>query len=527
MRGDTLNFEEYYLWSKNGGKIDPWKRQYLNEQFLEYEKKRINKLTKLQKEFRKVKSTTTLDGASFYTVPLVLFSSWKAAIAERGNYNYIGLNAILNSLHAQLIALFPNETKQPQEYRLIEITKSSRTMLFNKRLNIFDYAVIIEDWAYLPSDKIYVDVPYEKQNIHKIFKENLTDNDQLSLSFQSPIMSAPRVYGSIGGISLSSISDDLKFGRELVKAIQLIVPPEYRILNPPKKVYNGSKFEYLDGIKFHLAERPYCDKNVLSGICSREYNRLSKEQLKRYKFKGEFSIFSTISPDVGNETHVWKELLKEFTATEVTIPWNIYDLVEEDVYSKSLKSAVNEDLWIQVVHCHQYNPGIDTKADNDFIKTVDLLRKDYDVLLSDTHKDEQDREYIIGSMLGPSKDNLKRIAQSIARADEKDQLSSKYLKQARDLIIDNFKGFIEHPDFKDIKSVMEKRKVKTIAENRYSIVQTEIINNPRSSTSEIFESVKSTNLFRDIYDLQHFLDWLHDKGHVIVDRNKRYIWIGR
>ena len=62
---------------------------------------------------------------------------------------------------------------------------------------------------------------------------------------------------------------------------------------------------------------------------------------------------------------------------------------------------------------------------------------------------------------------------------------------------------------------------------RYSVVQTEIINNPFSNVMEIFEDVKSTKLFKDIYDLQNFLDWLHKKGYIIRDSKGGYRWVGR
>jgi hypothetical protein len=61
--------------------------------------------------------------------------------------------------------------------------------------------------------------------------------------------------------------------------------------------------------------------------------------------------------------------------------------------------------------------------------------------------------------------------------------------------------------------------------NRYSIVETELINHPFSIIIEIFEVIKSTKYFQDLYDLQEFLDWLHKKGYVIVDGQNRYYWI--
>jgi len=298
------------------------------------------------------------------------------------------------------------------------------------------------------------------------------------------------------------------------------VPPEYRTVMPPKSVYKGSTINYARGINFHFAERPYTSRNILSGICPKEYASVNKELSKRRTFTGEFSIFSTINP-VGSGTAVWKELLGNFTNTEVTLPENLDDLIEADVYLKYLRNVINEDLWIQVVHSRQYKPEINSEMDDVFIRAVAGLKKDFDVLLSDIHKKEEDREYVVRSLLSPSVHNLKRLAQSFARSEEKEVLNADYLKKARNLLIDNFTGFIEHPEFKRMRWKMEASR----AQARFSVVQTEIVNNPRSSAAEIFEAVESTGLFRDIYDLQDLLDWMQERGYVIVDMKKQYRWV--
>lgn len=520
MKQQPTSLKEYYLWKKEGETRYPWQRQYINWDFLKYERKRINDLSDWKTKFNKADNNSTLGNASFYTVPLELSSSWKAAIADYGNYNYFGLSALFNSPQALVVALTPYTIKQPQEYRLIDITQSKRVNIINRRQNLAWPALIVENWNYLKSDYIYVDVPYEKKIVHNVFKENLINDEQISLSFQLPILSAPYVDGSVGGISLSSISKKSEFSKELVKIIQLMVPPEYRALKPPETVYKGCKFKYSDGIEFHLAERPYFDENMLSGLCTKQYNILDRELFRRYKFRGEFSIFSTLNPDEGNVTQIWKELLKNFTATEVTLGTD--ELQEADVDLLPLKNAINEDLWMQVVHSRQYRPSINTDTDNEFIKIINLLKEDFDVLLSDINEDETSREFLVRSMLHPSRYNLKRISQSFARADEKDQLDGSYLKKARDLLVDNFKGFTDNPRIRKIKMRMEGKKENA----RYSVVQTELINHQRSSTAEVFGAIKSMDLFRDIYDLQEFLDWLHKKGYVIIDSNKKYSWVG-
>lgn len=392
--------------------------------------------------------------------------------------------------------------------------------MFNQRLNETAFVIVIEEWEYLDSDYVYLDVPYEKRIVSKIISEYLVDDEQISLSFQSPVISAP-YDGSFGGISLSSIAGGSSFAKELVKTIRLLVPPEYRTVMPPKSVYKGSTFNYARGIDFQFAERPYTSRNILSGICPKEYAGVDKELSRRRTFTGEFSIFSTINP-VGSGTEAWKELLGNFTNTEVTLPENLDDLIEADVYLKYLRNVINEDLWIQIVHSRQYKPEINSEMDDVFIRAVAGLKKDFDVLLSDIHKkEEEDREYVVRSLLSPSVYNLKRLAQSFARSDEKEVLNADHLKRARNLLIDNFTGFIEHPEFKRMRWKMEASR----AQARFSVVQTEIVNNPRSSAAEIFEAVKSTGLFKDVYDLQDLLDWMQERGYVIVDMKKQYRWV--
>jgi hypothetical protein len=247
---------------------------------------------------------------------------------------------------------------------------------------------------------------------------------------------------------------------------------------------------------------------------------VDKELSKRRKFPGEFSIFSTINY-MGSGTDAWKALLMNFTKTEVTLPEDLDGLIEADIYLKYLKNVINEDLWIQIVHSRQYKPAMDSEADDIFIKVIAGLKKDFDVLLLDIHKKEEDRAYMVRSLLGPLEYNVKRIAQSFARSDEREELDAGHFKSARNLLIDNFTGFINHPNFKRMKWKMKASR----ADARFTVVQTEIVNNPYSSVADIFEAVKPTGLFRDIYDLQGLLDWMQKKGYVIVDIKKRYIWV--
>ncbi len=509
----------------------PWMRQYLNEEFLEYEKQRIIKLSEWRNKFLKAKESTVLEKASFYTIPVELSTTWKGAIANLGNYNCIGLSALYNSPQALLLALLPAKIKQPKYYRLIEIQRPKKINVYNQRLNAVEPMIIIEErneWEPLESDNVYLyeDISYERNVIQKIFEEKLPIEEHIAQSLQTPIVSAPYVNGSVGGISLASLAWRSSFAKELSKTIQRMVPPEYREFKPPKSAYLGSKFKYQTGIDFHPAERPYVDKNVLSSFCSTSYDGLANKLSFRRSFKGEYSIFSTIISIRGNLTHAWNELMRNFTATDVTLSENIDTLsIEADVELTQLIKAINEDLWAQVVYARQKPANLPEEIDTGLIDLVTRLIEDYDVQLTDIVRSRDTREYFARSLL-PPQDNLKRISQSFARSDGQEDVSMNHLDQTRKLIVANFEGILNHPDadFRRFRSGMRRASIKD--DPRYLVVQREIVNNPRSSVQEIFESVQSTGRFRDIYNLLGLLDWLHTLGYVSIDRDNRYTWVG-
>ena len=519
----SLSLKEYYLWQNKVEKQYPWQRQYLNYEFLNYEEKRIRELSKWNDKFRKAGINSELESASFYVKPVGLNSSWKAAIADYGNFNYFGLSALSNSPQILIVGLRSKYLDQPIEHRLIDITKSKRINLINKMKNIVVSALLIEDWDYLKSDSIYKDVPYENRLISKIIKENLIDDEQLSLCYQSPVISAP-FDGDVGGVSFTSIYGDSSFAKELSNIIQMMVPPEYRSESPPKSVFKGANFQLLDGIDFRLAERPHSEENILSSIYTNQYRKVSKKLELRSGFRGEYSVFSAIKPsDDYAENQLWKELWKNFTAAEITLPENPNKLPESDVILTPLKKMIDENMWMTVVKSRYIDPQINEKIEIKLIKTFNDLKKHFDIELSDVETNAESRKFLVDKFGAKSKGNLLRIAQSFARGDEKNQLDNYYLKKASDLIKENFESLINLSFDDKTKSTPQRRK--RIENPRYYIVQTEIISNPHSTTAEIFEAIKSTKIFKDVYILQEYLDSLHDNGVVIVDNKKGYVWV--
>ena len=121
-------------------------------------------------------------------------------------------------------------------------------------------------------------------------------------------------------------------------------------------------------------------------------------------------------------------------------------------------------------------------------------------------------------MLKRTNYNIKRLAQSFARADDKNEISNKYLKDSRNIILDNFERLISEPSIKKEINYVKNWE----SDERYNVVQAALINNPNMGVVEIFLDVKSTDLFKDEYDLQNLLDWMYKKGYVIRDSQNRY-----
>lgn len=523
-KGIYLKPKEYYLWRGKISKTYPWQREYLNTEFLEYERKKIEEVSVWYKKLKK--SSHGWDGKkeriSLYTIPIKLSSSWKVAIDRSGDYKVIALSALYNTPINTVLALIPKDVKRPREYRLIDIMDSEREYIINRQTNVIEIALVIKEWAYIHSDYIYkYDAKYERNAVEKLLKENMSADPSIYANFQSPILGSPFIMGDKGGISLASFASRSPFAKELIKTIELMVPPEYRSIGPPKKAFSGSNFEIINGMNIRLAERPYKDKNYLSGLLAGKYEFIEKEQEKRRLFEGEFSIFSTLKIDEGHASRVWNELFLKFPKTEITLPYSLDEIIKADIVILNLKRNISEEVWANVVKARDFNPMIsDEKL---FKKFEDLLIKDIEIYLDEVFPTSKVKEMIMRGMTAESIENLRRIAQSFARSEGHEEVVEKDLMNARGIILTNLKGFLDNERFERQLKEM-KRKKPSISKERFYIVQYELLDLPESTINEIFENVKQTKMFHDIYDLQVFLDWLHREGYVLV-RNGKYKWI--
>ena len=520
----STKLKDYFLWMRKTEATQPWLRRNLNRDFYKHEVSRIKSFSSWYDNFNTslTKENSVLDEVSLYVVPIELASDERASISEIDYYNAVGLSLIRNHDAYVIIGLLPYEMKKPDDYRLIRISKPIKKTIINKKRKEVKNALLIQDWDYLPEDHIYLDIPHEKRIIQKLFEENLISDQTISQSFQSPIASAPYVHGNIGGISLVSLSGTSSFAQELIKSVQMMVPPEYREILPPKSSLNGTKFHLSSGVTFELAERPYLDNNIMTGVYGKDYGIVNDHYIKRKNFNGEYSFFSVLNPPKEASSEVWKDLMRRFACNDITISEEIDRLPQADVDLTRLQKTINEDLWIQVVNMRQLNPPINSNSDLLLMRILQKLKNDFDSLLSDVHKEEISREIIVNQMLKPMKYTVIRLSQAFSRSNYQENIDDKITSKVRSLILDNFTGFLQSPKFERIRKIMKKKK----RNKRFELVESVIINNPYLSLNEIYEEVKATKFFKDRTDLQELLDWLHKKGNVIVNIDKRYLWVG-
>ncbi|RLI75336.1 hypothetical protein DRP05_14955 [Archaeoglobales archaeon] len=399
-----LSLDDYYLWRRElSDKKYPWQRELLNIEFYKYEVKRLKEV---ERWYQKVVSTrgysvgSYVDEISLYVVPVELATRWKAAIARMGDYNCFGLAPLINTPNFSLIGLTDRNVKRPKDYKLIRILKAKKTYIIDQTTPSVEPAIIIEEWEYLNPDHVYVGVPFERRSVEKLISDYFVSDNHIPISLQSPIISAPYVYGGVGGVSLFSMSLQSSFARTLVNTIQLMVPPEYRTIPPPKSVLKGCKFQYHPGIKYHLAERPYYVNNLLKGLFATSYKPLDKELQRRQKFVGEYSISSVITFSYHRGGEVFEIVLDRFSKTEITIPHDLEDYYMGYIDLKGLRKEIDEDLWLQVVHARQIHPSWNDEADKALIRYARNVRESIEMFISEYFPSNSYVDYRVGIMMG-------------------------------------------------------------------------------------------------------------------------------
>ena len=517
---DSFDLNDFYLWSKKSKSKLPWDRAYLNYNFLNHEIARTKIVSKWKTEFKSAKENKELDEISLYVIPCKLSSSISASINSNvNNQKIIGLSLFQNTPSILLIAIIPESCKIPYDFKLINIRSKKRVVINEVTKKPLEF-IEINDWNYIRSDSIYVDVPFEKKRITKLINSSISsDNQNLALGFTQSIVGAPKVINDAGGISFTSFTNSSSFSKEIFKTIQLMLPPEYRCIKPPLRVEKGSWFNYGNGIQFHLAEKPYSDSNYLKGSIFKTVNSMSSELNQRIKYSGEYSSVSSIFCSDNTLSHEFKTLLLNFSKVEFTIPEDL-STCQFDTDLLRIKREIDSDLWMQVVNYRYVNPSI--KNDSIKLNLLRKLREDFDSILSDSFKNFEQRDSILESIMKGIQNNVLRLSQSFARYDNTDKVNKNHFVKVRDVLVDNLNDFLNSGYVKSQANIFNKIKINEV----YSLIETSLVSCQHQTINQIYESVKDSDLIRDFYHFQSIVDELIEKNWILRHNNGTYYWIG-
>jgi hypothetical protein len=296
------------------------------------------------------------------------------------------------------------------------------------------------------------------------------------------------------------------------------VPPEFRDGRPPDLLWKGVEFTHSDHLKFRLAERPQQSDCTLSTIGTDEYNDIRKQWLRRTRFPGDYSVFSTVRAFGDGTPAVVKSMLLDFNRTEVAYPKDLGDDLDVEELAR-IEGSFTEDIWLQNVAVRALAPVAGSEGLG--VKFQNVLLADIDSLLIDEFKGERERNLLARYILPAG--NLHRLAQSVARMAETDSLEEEHYKKARGVIVDNLTDFMNTKQFKNIRHRLENRH----RDIRYSSVETVLAGGQMLTSSEILEGLNTEGLFRDLLDLEEMLGWMMKNGFIIRDGQGRYRWVGR
>jgi len=525
------SLSEWYLWRKYAAAIYPWNRRYLNTDFLRVEKKQIEKMREWQAEFKNTSYGDRLNELVCYVLPSEIKPYW---LNFQGGNDYVCkvLSALRNTPMFQMVAFFP-KNKIPQDYALIRITSSRKHAIFNTYTKSTRGlpSVIVESWELLPNNYLYLDIQPIPKLITEIFEKGLGAEKTLAEALQTPLVSAPYVFKDIGGISLSTLLDPtqhaksaFEYAKELCKTMQLMLPPEYRGLLPPKSIHVGKKIIVDTGVTFHVAERFLVDKNYFSSVLGDNFKVVDMEMKKRNVFPGEYSILGSLIPSGSMGKQLLKEMIHKFFDTELCVP-NMSNLLYTDIPIPRLAKLIDENLWLQIVNMRQLTPFLNISSQEIGVFR-EKIKKDIDVILTEKIPSKYAGEIFINMKADSCMKNLGRVAQSFARTEGKEKTDSHHLALARSVFIDRFNELAADKRLEGIVCSVEDEKKKMRGYVGEQIIR--CLKNP--TTEEIYQYGKVYVpdfgwLFKDMSDLQGLLDWYYRKAYVICGLDKRYVWV--
>lgn len=510
--------KEWFLWKKHSNVRHPWERQR-NTDFLKSEKKRIDEVTKWWGGFLVTDYGHKLCEITYYTVPIKIKSYW-LNFSGSENYTCKGLSALRNHPIKSLIAFFPSNNTPP-DYTPIRIISSRKHAILSgyTKSTIGEYSIIVNEWEKLPNDYLYKDVPFEPKIIPELFETTLGAEKMLANALQLPLIGAPYVLNDVGGISLASLLDDSGFALDISKAMQLMMPPEYRSIPPPASALKGKNIQIANGIKIHVAEKIFTDKNYFSSVYGSNYSVMENELRRRREFQGEYSISGMlISSSRGIQ--LTKDIMHRFFDPEISVA-NMRKMIDADADTRHLVKKVDENLWLQIVYMKQFYPAVIISPQEEK-RFKERIKEDIDVVFSEKKIPEIYLEHLVEMNVDKCIENLKRIAKAHARTGEKNTATFDDLEWGRSILLDRLWELNNDPTFKNLEYTTEVEMGNIRAHNVENILRSL----GRATPEEIYLRVDK-NFFKDIEDLKGLLRWFDTRSppKVYKDGKGRYGWV--
>jgi len=514
-RGDVcnMNFVGQSFLAGNPYK-QAWNRQFLNLDFLKFEKKRIKDVQEWYASFLKARCGDKLSEVCFYSIPIDLDSSIKAAIALKGKYSYIGLSALRNNAQFPLLLLIPDGKSISQEYSMLRIINPRKDFIHNERNNRVEYVLIADDFEELDSSYVYVDVPYEKRSITQFIKENLTRDVELAKSLQPTISGAPYVMNDRGGISLSAFMQQGTFSREFLRTLKMMQPPEFTDLC--EETYTSGKFSVSKGMNLILSNKALPSKNFFTAFSSANYSLLNAELVKRQLYNGEYSIACGLIPKGGNPSELLQDILSKFVKTEVTRSSNFEELNQAGILLSSAQDNIDENLWLQIVDQRQNQPTINLSPneESEWLRRVRVQWSAIMEALNLKDASHEARVYTTASMK-----NIKKVAQSISREKHKQVVQEAEIRESFEIFAGNSlqlteNNLIQHAAITRLPQMYENAKFKAVRAE---------LSVDKLSITELFQNVKE--YFKNLEELQTFTEKLRLSGFIFEPKQGTYYWV--
>ncbi len=521
----ALTKKEYYPWWSRDGPDAPWEREYTDQDFLKTERTRIEEAEEWRKQFRKADNGDELGEVTYYAVPTDLGPAWLDAIRQHGDFIVKGLSAVRNDLQLPLVALFPHDSAPPN-YSLVRITEARKRTILSDSPNQESglYTVEVEDFHVQPVDHVYKDVPFEKQLVQDIFYRNLGYNETRAKSLQSPLLSSPFTAGKFGGVGLTSLMDSgtttqgqrRKFVGELENQLQRMLPPEYRAVNPPTRMQKGEwmrvQGHHNHRVKFKVAEKITAPNARVSTDSGSSYTVIDNNTQVRHNFQGEYSFVGTLIPK-GSQLELLDVTLKKFTKTEITA-FDLHQMREADINLQHLQRDIPhyEDLHITIAHARQHQPTFD-RINLD--KWQSRLETEWERLLPEMGFEDHG-DFEVENRAERTLDNLKRVAQSHARSNERENVRKEDMREAYMLFKTSAEDFLDHDITQQAKQQVKHRREQRRIESIKTILET-----GNYTTDELWQKLKDTDYYDDREDFESVLHWLEKKGKIYTTQDDR------